>query len=93
MLLAFMGSCATVPELKVKYQLPASSERMKGWKVCLSIEDNRSSGDFLGCAKNLVDSENMLGLIKERGIDLAPVLTCRNLIVFNYLHVVGPVCM
>jgi hypothetical protein len=48
LLLAFMGSCATVPELKVNYQLPASSDRMKGWKVCLSVEDERTEREFLG---------------------------------------------
>jgi tRNA A37 methylthiotransferase MiaB len=32
-------------------------------KVCLVT---------LGCAKNLVDSENMLGLLKARGFDCCP---------------------
>jgi ribosomal protein S12 methylthiotransferase len=37
----------------------------------------------LGCAKNLVDSENMLGLIRARGFDLAPALAGADIAVIN----------
>ena len=37
----------------------------------------------LGCAKNLVDSENMLGLLKERGFSIASSLEEAGIVIIN----------
>jgi len=51
------GGCATVPELKLFYQLPPPDNQLKGKTVFLSIEDARANkdivlqgarGDFMG---------------------------------------------
>ena len=47
-LFAFMVSCASIPVLKVNYQLPPSSDELKGKKVFLIIEDARKTNKFLG---------------------------------------------
>ena len=47
-LLLFMSGCASIPELKVNYQLPPPSDPLKGKRVVLVVEDNRPAGDFLG---------------------------------------------
>jgi ribosomal protein S12 methylthiotransferase len=44
----------------------------------------------LGCAKNLVDSENMLGLIKERGFSLASNLEEAGIAVINTCGFIQP---
>jgi hypothetical protein len=47
-LLAFLVvSCATVPELKVLYRLPASSNQLGGHEVFFSLDDARGSKDIL----------------------------------------------
>jgi len=50
-------------------------------KVCLVT---------LGCAKNLVDSENMLGLLKARGFDLAPDLEEAQIAIINTCGFIEP---
>jgi hypothetical protein len=40
-------SCATVPELKVLYRLPASSNQLEGHQVFFSLEDARESKSVL----------------------------------------------
>jgi hypothetical protein len=40
--------CATIPELKVTYQLPMRSDALKGKKVSLGFEDARKSKDLIG---------------------------------------------
>jgi len=47
-LLMAITSCATIPELKVTYQLPMRSEALKGKKVFLGFEDARKSKDLIG---------------------------------------------
>ncbi|MEA2038768.1 MAG: hypothetical protein U9N82_02940 [Thermodesulfobacteriota bacterium] len=48
LLFAFMISCASIPVLKVNYQLPPSSDELKGKKVFLIVEDARKTKEFLG---------------------------------------------
>ena len=44
----------------------------------------------LGCAKNLVDSENMLGLLKERGYSIAPSLEESKIAIVNTCGFIKP---
>ena len=44
----------------------------------------------LGCAKNLVDSENMLGMLKADGFDLAPGIDEAEVAVVNTCGFIGP---
>ncbi|MBN2031631.1 MAG: 30S ribosomal protein S12 methylthiotransferase RimO [Deltaproteobacteria bacterium] len=44
----------------------------------------------LGCAKNLVDSENMLGLLKAQGFDLAPELNKADIGIVNTCGFIQP---
>ncbi len=44
----------------------------------------------LGCAKNLVDSENMLGLLMEKGWDLAPSLEEAQIAIVNTCGFIKP---
>ena len=39
LLTVFVVSCASMPELKVLYKLPAPSNDLKGKKVFLAVED------------------------------------------------------
>lgn len=48
MFFVFMGSCASIPELKVNYQLPPSSGEYRDKRVLLTIKDGRSNKDPLG---------------------------------------------
>jgi hypothetical protein len=48
MLFIFTASCASIPELKVSYQLPPASAQLKGKKVLLTIKDARSNKEVLG---------------------------------------------
>jgi len=45
---AFTASCASIPELKVSYQLPPASALLKGNEVLLTIKDARSNKEVLG---------------------------------------------
>ncbi|MDY6880418.1 MAG: hypothetical protein V2J25_02435 [Desulfatiglans sp.] len=45
---AFLLSCASIPELKLHYQLPPGSSSLKGKRVVLSLIDSRTSKDILG---------------------------------------------
>ena len=59
---AFMISCASIPQLRVRYQLPPQSDRLKGRKVFLVVEDGRPETVFVGNgAKD--DFENFPGTI------------------------------
>lgn len=44
----------------------------------------------LGCAKNLVDSENMLGLLKEKGFPVAPSLEEAQIAIVNTCGFIKP---
>ena len=44
----------------------------------------------LGCAKNLVDSEHMLGLLKSRGFDIAPSIDEAEIVVINTCGFIQP---
>jgi hypothetical protein len=44
----FTASCASIPELKVSYQLPPASAQLKGQKVLLTIKDARTYKEVLG---------------------------------------------
>jgi hypothetical protein len=46
----FIGltACASVPDIKVLYQLPPKSDRFKGQKVLFTFEDARGDQPFLG---------------------------------------------
>ncbi len=44
----------------------------------------------LGCAKNLVDSENMLGLLRDRGWELAPSLEEAQIAIVNTCGFIKP---
>ncbi len=44
----------------------------------------------LGCAKNLVDSENMLGLLKERGFSITSTLETADIAVINTCGFIQP---
>ena len=46
-LLVVAVSCATVPELRVNYQLPPKSEALKGKRIFVGFEDARSSREIL----------------------------------------------
>ena len=48
LLSAFMFSCASIPELKVHYQLPPRSDELKGKRVVLVIKDARMTKEILG---------------------------------------------
>jgi hypothetical protein len=48
LLLASLVSCATIPELKVHYQLPPASDELKGKRVYLAIEDARKTKEIFG---------------------------------------------
>ncbi len=53
MLFIFTASCASIPELKVSYQLPPASAQLKGKQVLLKIKDSRTNKEDLGkVAKN-----------------------------------------
>lgn len=47
------ASCASAPELKVLYQLPAPSEALRGMRVEVRVEDLRPSRDLLGKGASL----------------------------------------
>ena len=47
-LFAGMTACATIPELKVNYQLPPRSDQFKGKKVFLAFDDARTSKKLFG---------------------------------------------
>lgn len=47
-ILAFAGSCASIPELKVNYRLPPPSNELKGKGVLLVIQDARKTKEILG---------------------------------------------
>jgi hypothetical protein len=47
-LLGVMTACASVPELKVNYQLPPRSDQFKGKRVDLGFEDARSTKKIFG---------------------------------------------
>jgi hypothetical protein len=57
MLFVFTASCASIPELKVSYQLPPASDELNGKKVLLKIQDARTSKEVLsgGAKKELWD--------------------------------------
>jgi hypothetical protein len=48
LLTAVLGSCATISELMVNYRLPPQSEALKGARVFLRVEDERSTKEILG---------------------------------------------
>lgn len=50
LLLVFVVSCATIPELKVHYQLPPASDNLKGKRVYLAFEDARKTKEMFGNA-------------------------------------------
>jgi hypothetical protein len=43
----FIASCASIPELKVLYQLPPTSDQLKGRSVFLVVEDARKTKEIL----------------------------------------------
>lgn len=48
LLFVFLTSCASVPELKVHYQLPPPSDDLKGQKVYLALQDGRKTKEIFG---------------------------------------------
>ena len=49
LILLSLGSCATtIPELQVRYTLPAPSDTLKGRTIALTIEDRRADTSILG---------------------------------------------
>lgn len=44
----FIVSCASIPELKLHYQLPPPSDQLKGKNVFLEVEDARKTKEILG---------------------------------------------
>ena len=48
LLTVFVVSCASIPELKVLYKLPAPSNDLKGKKVFLAVEDVRKTKELFG---------------------------------------------
>ncbi len=48
LLALFVVSCASMPELKVLYKLPAPSNDLKGKKVFLAVEDARETKELFG---------------------------------------------
>jgi hypothetical protein len=81
---AILMSCAAIPELSVKYQLPPASERLDGTPVFLSVEDARTTktvlgpgarGEFIGFGGNLTlsvarpnESAFMIGLFEPAAL-------------------------
>ena len=59
---AFMISCASIPQLKVRYQLPPRSDRLKGKKVVLVVKDARPKTVIVGNGAK-EDFENFPGTI------------------------------
>jgi hypothetical protein len=59
---ALMISCASIPQLKVRYQLPPQSDRLKGRKVVLVVEDARPETVIVGNGAK-EDFENFPGTI------------------------------
>ena len=59
---AFITSCASIPQLKVRYQLPPKSERLKGRKVVLMVKDARPKAVIVGNGAK-EDFENFPGTI------------------------------
>jgi len=59
---ALMISCASIPQLKVRYQLPPQSDRLKGRKVVLVVEDARPETVIVGNGAKK-DFENFPGTI------------------------------
>ena len=59
---AFMISCASIPQLKVRYQLPPQSDRLKGKRVVLVVEDARPETVIVGNGAKK-DFENFPGTI------------------------------
>jgi len=47
LLSVFIGSCASIPELKVLYQLPPTSDQLTGKNVFLVVEDARKTKEIL----------------------------------------------
>jgi hypothetical protein len=45
--MVLFGGCATIPELKLLYQLPPPKDRLKGQTVFLSIQDARATKDII----------------------------------------------
>jgi len=45
--MVLFGGCATIPELKLLYQLPPPEDRLKGQTVFLSIQDARTTKDII----------------------------------------------
>lgn len=45
---AFIVSCASIPELKVHYQLPPRDDQLKGKKIVLVFEDTRAIKQIVG---------------------------------------------
>jgi hypothetical protein len=45
--MVLFGGCATIPELKLLYQLPPPTDRLKGQTVFLSIQDARATKDII----------------------------------------------
>jgi hypothetical protein len=62
---AFIISCASIPQLKVRYQLPPQSDRLKGRKVILVVEDARPETVIVGNGAKK-DFENFPGTISLR---------------------------
>jgi len=50
LLFLFAFSCATIPELKVHYQLPRASDNLEGKHVYLAFEDARKTQEMFGTA-------------------------------------------
>ena len=46
-LFVFTASCASIPELRVSYQLPRESAQLKGQKVLLTVQDARGNKALL----------------------------------------------
>lgn len=44
----FLGSCASIPELKVNYALPPKSGILQGKQLFLAVRDSRPKDDILG---------------------------------------------
>jgi hypothetical protein len=59
---ALMISCASIPQLKVRYRLPPQSDRLKGRKVVLVVKDARPKTVIVGNGAK-EDFENFPGTI------------------------------
>ncbi len=72
----FIISCASIPELKVNYELPPKSEQLKGKKVILEIVDARKDKEILshGARKRIEGFSGNLSLsvadYKEKGFKI-----------------------